>query len=182
MILSDVTIKELISLKKIIILPDFDIKDIRPVGVRLHLGTEILIPRPNQTIELEGHADIQYEKVLLGEKGFVLKPNQFILAASYESFQVPRDIVCYLDGRSTLARLGLLVHATATTIDGNFDEPRTVVFEIKNIGFFDLVLKPKVAIAMLTFAQLSTPIEQSSQEQYRAQKGVTGPNMKVQKQ
>ena len=151
MILSDITIKELIDSGQIIILPDFDQKNIRPVGIRLHLGNEILIPEANQTVDLSGSTDLDYEKVTLDAAGYTLNPNQFILGTTYERFQVPRNIVCHIDGRSTVARLGLSIHCTATIVDGNFDEARTVVLEIKNIGPTNLILKPHLAIAMLTF-------------------------------
>lgn len=181
MILSDITIKDLIDSGKIIILPDFDQKNIRPVGIRLHLGNEILIPKTNQTVDLAGNTDLDYEKVTLDEDGYTLKSDQFILGTTHERFQVPRDIVCHIDGRSTVARLGLSIHCTATIVDGNFDEARTVVLEIKNIGPTNLILKPNLAIAMLTFSTLSTPIKQDSQQQYKGQTGVVAPNLKVQK-
>lgn len=181
MILSDTTIKELIDAGQIIILPEFDQKNIRPVGIRLYLGNEILIPKPNQTVDLSGSGQLEYDKVTITEQGFIIKPNQFILGSTYERFQVPRDIVCHIDGRSTLARLGLSIHCTATIVDGNFDEARTVVLEIKNIGPTNLILKPNLAIAMLTFSKLSTSIRQDSQQQYKGQTGVVPPNLKVQK-
>jgi len=87
-----------------------------------------------------------------------------------------------LDGRSTVARLGLSVHCTSQIIDGNFDEPRTVVLEIKNNGNFNIVLRPMMAVAMISFSELSTPIEQKSQSQYKGQNSVAPPNLKQQKQ
>lgn len=181
MILSDISIKKLIESRQIIVLPEFNLKDIRPVGIRLHLGKYLLIPRSEQTVDISAGENPLYDKVEIGESGYILKPNEFVLGTSYEKFQVPRDIVCHIDGRSTIARLGLALHCTSSVIDGNFDEPRTVVFEIKNIGPMDLVIKPKLAIAMLTFSKLSEPIEQKSQEQYRGQDGVVAPNLKIQK-
>src|ERR1035437_185832 len=119
MILSDKTIKELIESKQIVILPEFDMKDIRPVGIRLHLGKEILIPKKGQTIDLTGNEHVEYEKIEMDESGYTIKPDQFILGTTHECFQVPRDIVCHIDGRSTVARLGLSIHCTATILDGN---------------------------------------------------------------
>ena len=182
MILSDTTIAELIASGQIIILPEFDAKNIRPAGVRLHLGKELLVPKPGQTIDLGGSEDMHYEKVSLNENGYLLKPEEFVLGTTYEKFQVPRDIICHIDGRSTLARLGLSIHCTSQVVDGNFDEPKTVVLEIKNISPTILVLRANIAIAMITFSRLSSPIAQASQRQYRGQDGVTPPNLKVQKE
>jgi dCTP deaminase len=182
MILSDVTIAELINSKQIIIEPEFDMKNIRPTGIRMHLGDELLIPEPDQTIDISGTESLNYQKVTIPKEGYTMKPGDFVLASTYERFQVPRTIVCHIDGRSTIARLGLTVHCTSHTIDGNFDDPRTVVYEMKNMGPTNLILKPRVALALLSFTQLSTPIRQDSQQQYKGQNGVVAPNLKVQKE
>jgi dCTP deaminase len=141
-----------------------------------------LVSKPGQTVDLSGSETVAYENVDLAETGYILKPNEFILGSTYEKFQVPRDIVCHIDGRSTLARLGLSIHCTSQVVDGNFDEPRTVVLEMKNIGNTNLILKPKLAVAMITFSQLSSPIVQDSQKQYQGQEGVMPPNLKIQKE
>lgn len=182
MIFSDKTIKEYIQQGKILILPEFDFTNIRPVGIRLHLGKELLIPAENQIIDLEGKYEIRHKKISLTEKGYTLKPGDFVLGTTLEKFQVQRDIVCHIDGRSTIARLGLAIHCTSSIADGNFDEPRTVVLEIKNNGPHALILKPKIAVAMLTFTKLTSPIEQNSQNQYRGQDGVRPPKLKLQKE
>ena len=67
-------------------------------------------------------------------------------------------------------------------IDGNFEEARTVVLEIKNQGPFDIVLHRRTPLAMLSFTQLSTDIEQATQRQYKDQEGVVAPNMRRQKE
>jgi dCTP deaminase len=181
MILSDVTIREYLEEGKIRVLPSFNTQDIRPVGIRLHLGKDLLVAEPGQTIDVSGSDTVEYQKIEMDEHGYTLKAGQFVLGSTLEKFQVPRDIVCHIDGRSTLGRLGLSIHCTATIVDGNFDEARTVVLEMKNIGQCDLIIKPGIAIAMLTFSQLSTPIGQDSQVQYRGQDGVVAPNLKAQK-
>jgi deoxycytidine triphosphate deaminase len=86
-----------------------------------------------------------------------------------------------VDGRSTVARIGLSIHCTSGTIDGNFEEARTIVLEMKNQGPFDIVLRHRTALAMLSFHQLTTDIEQSTQKQYQGQDGVVAPNLKGQK-
>lgn len=181
MILSDKTIREYISAEKIRIFPEFNPSDIRPAGIRLHLGRELLIPLAGQTVDLDASEEIKFDKVDISNDGFILKPDQFVLGTTFESFQVPRNIVCHLDGRSTVARIGLAIHCTSGTIDGNFEEARTIVLEIKNQGPFDIVLRHKAALAMLTFSQLSSDIEQSTQEQYKGQDGAVAPNLKAQK-
>src|SRR5581483_12420160 len=99
---------------KIIIGPDFEIKNIRPVGIRLHLGNELLIAEPNQTVSLTEGGELKYRTIDLSKEEFYLEPNQFVLAATYETIQTSRDIIAILDGRSTVARLGLTTHITAS--------------------------------------------------------------------
>lgn len=182
MILSDKTIKDYIAMEKIKIFPDVNLKDIRPVGIRLHLGDELLIPHDGQTVDLDSTEDIRFDRISILEKGFTLKPGQFILGSTLEKFQVPRNIVCHVDGRSTIARIGLAIHCTSGIIDGNFEEARTIVLEMKNQGPFDIVLHYRTALAMLSFHQLSSDIEQNTQIQYKGQEGVVAPNMKQQEE
>ncbi len=181
MLLSDVTIEEYITSGDIIILPEFDRKDIRPTGIRLHLGSQILVPKENQRVDFDSTEAPLFDTISLLEKDYVLKPGEFVLAGTYEYFQVPRNIVCYLEGRSTVARVGLAIHCTSGIIDGNYDEARSIVLEIKNQGPFEIVLKYKTALAMLSFAELTTEIAQDSQQQYRGQTGVAAPNFAGQK-
>jgi dCTP deaminase len=181
MILSDKTIEEYLNEGKIKIYPEFKFSDIRPAGIRLHLGLDLLIPRGGQTVDLDGEQEVQFDKVSIPDEGFILRPGQFILASTYEKFQVPRDIVCHVDGRSTVARLGLSIHCTSGIIDGNFEEARTIVLEMQNQSPFNIVLRYKTALAMLSFNQMTTDIEQNVQKQYRGQDGVVAPNLKLQK-
>lgn len=178
MILSDRTIEKYINLGKIKITPKFNKQNIRLAGVRLHLAEEILIPVKNQTVDLANPSDIKYKKIKIAEKGHVLKPNAFILASTREKIKVPRNILCRLDGRSTIARLGLIIHCTSNIIDGNHVELRSIVFEIKNLGVFNVILRNRMPLGMLTFNELTTPIKQKSQSQYRNQESVCPPNIK----
>lgn len=178
MFFSDATIKKLIEEKRIEIYPKIDSDDIRPTGIRVHLNDEILIPVENQIIDLESTNDILYDRKKINENGFILKKNMFILGSTIERIKTARDILGHLEGRSTIARLGLQIHCTSGVIDSNYDDPRTVVLEIKNIGLFDLILRPGIPIGMLLLSQLSEPIIQKSQSQYRNQDGVEPPNIK----
>ncbi len=181
MILSDKTIKNYISNGDIKIFPEFNLENIRPAGIRLHLGNELLIPIDGQTVDLNSDKNINFDRIKIPQEGFILRPGQFVLGSTYEKFQVPRDIVCHVEGRSTVARVGLAVHCTSAIIDGNYEEARTIVLEMKNQGPFEIVLHHRTALAMLSFSQLTTEIEQSSQKQYQGQDGVIAPNFKVQK-
>lgn len=181
MLLSDKTIKEYIADGKIKIFPAINLGDVRPAGIRLHLGNELLIPIEGKTVDLDSNEDPLFEKVDISMSSFTIKSGQFILASTLEKFQVPRNIVCHLDGRSTVARIGLTVHCTSNIIDGNFEEARSVVLEMKNEGPFDIILRYKTPLALLSFTILSTDIEQKTQKQYQGQTGAAPPNFKQQK-
>lgn len=177
MFLSHSVIEQYIDEGKIIIEPEFDNKDIRPVGIRIHLGQHVLVPEPGQTVEISVPQDIKYEEVDLTKSEFYLEPNQFILGATHEAIQTPPNILAVLDGRSTVARLGITAHITASIADGTFESPNVVVLEIKNVGNFRVRLRHMDPIAMMVFAELKEPVTQKLQSQYR-QKKVTPPNLR----
>ena len=124
----------------------------------------------------------KYDKINISDEGYILKPGEFVLGTTYESIQLPKNLVGKLDGRSTIARLGILIHCSSDTIDGNHEQPRSIVLEIKNIGNFNIVLKQRTPMAMFVFSTLSGEIQQKSQTQYENQTGVQPPNLKVQYQ
>lgn len=178
MFLSHQTIEEYIDEGKIIIKPKFNKKDIRPVGIRIHLAKDILIPEPNQVVEINVPKELRYKKVDLTKEEFYLEPEQFILGATYEAIQTPPNILSILDGRSTVARIGITTHVTASIIDGTFEQPHVAVLEIKNMGNFKVKLKFKDPIAMMVFTELKEPVTQKLQTQYGGgQDKVTPPNL-----
>ncbi|MCE9541889.1 dCTP deaminase [Candidatus Kaiserbacteria bacterium] len=179
MFLSHKTIEQYIDEKKIVIQPRFEKKNIRPAGVRIHLAEEILVPQAGQTVEIRKPIKLKYTSVNLRKKAFYLEPNGFVLGATYEHIKTPRNILAILDGRSTIARLGLTTHITASVIDGTFEKPHAAVLEIKNVGNFRIRLKYKDPIALMVFAEMKEPVTQKTQSQYgRGQTKVTPPNLK----
>jgi len=179
MFLSHQSIERSIDEKKIIIGPDFNKKNIRPVGIRMHLAEEILMSEPGQTVTLTESIDLKYKKIDLTKEEFYLEPGQFILAATYETIQTSPDILAILDGRSTVARLGLTTHITAAIIDGTFEKPHSPTLEIKNVGNFRIKLQYKDPIAMMLFAELKDPVTQKLQNQYtQVPNKVSPPNLK----
>ncbi len=180
MFLSHQNIEKYIDEGQIIIKPEFNTKNIRPVGIRIHLAKHILIPEPGQTVELTGsNQELKYKEIDLSKEEFYLEPDQFVLGATYEAIQTPPNILAILDGRTTVARLGLTTHVTASIADGTWEVPHVVVLEIKNVGNFRVRLKFKDPIAMMVFAELKDPVTQKIQSQYGGgQSKVTPPNLK----
>lgn len=154
-------------------------KDIRPNAIRVHL-CHTLIKYEDQTIDPTKDIDIKHTTIDLTHKPYVLKPNEFILGSTIESIKTPRNICGFLDGRSTLARLGLNIHITAAVTDGLYEDARTITLEIQNASNMHLVLSHKMPIGSLLFAELDQPVAQSTQGQYKGQKGTTVANLKDQ--
>jgi dCTP deaminase len=181
MFLSHQTIEKYLNEGKIIIEPDFDKKNIRPVGIRIHLAKNLLLPlpEPHQVVSLTVAQDLKYKEIDLTKEDFVLEPGQFVLGASYEAIQTAPNVLAILDGRSTVARLGLTTHITASVIDGTFETPHVAVLEIKNLGNFKIRLNFKDPIAMMLFAELKHPVTQKIQTQYGGgQNKATPPNLR----
>ena len=177
MFLSHVSIEKYID-EGLIVITEFEKKNIRPVGVRVHLAKKILIPEPNQTVAIAEPQEVKYKELDLTQEEFYLEPGQFVLGATLEAIKIPANLLMLLDGRSTVARLGLTTHITASVIDGAFDAPHVIVLEMKNVGNFRIKLKFRDPIAMLVFAQLKDPVVQKIQTQYgEKQTKVTPPNL-----
>lgn len=166
MFLSHQSIENSINNGQIKIGPEFDKKNIRPAGVRLHLGKILLIPEPGQIVDLTEAQELRYKEINIASEEFYLEPGQFVLGSTFETFQTAPNILTILDGRSTVARLGITTHITASIIDGTFEVPHAATLEIKNVGNFKVRLKFKDPIAMMLFAELKDPVTQRLQSQY----------------
>ena len=97
---------------------------------------------------------------------FILHPGELALGVTVERVRLPDDMAGWLDGRSSLARLGLMVHITAHTIDPGWDG--RITLEFYNSGRFPLALRPGMRICALSFEPLSSP----TSKPYRAKKGA----------
>ncbi len=161
MILSDRDIKQEITAGKIIIdpSPDFD-KQLGSCSIDFHLGNTFKIfnhskypyidPRsPNLTSEL------MKDIVVSGDEPFIMRPGEFCLATTVESLKLSDDLLGRLEGRSSLGRIGIIVHSTAARFDPGWDG--TPVLELGNIGVLPVALYPGMKVCSFTFEQLSSP-------------------------
>jgi dCTP deaminase len=114
------------------------------------------------------------EIIFSQEKPFFLRPGSLVLSSTFENITIPNNLVGWLDGRSSLARLGLMIHATAHRIDPGWEG--NIVLEIFNAGKLTLVLRPKIKIAALSFEVLSQsvlhPYNSRCKAKYKSQNGV----------
>jgi dCTP deaminase len=92
---------------------------------------------------------------LKDDEPIVIQPNQFILAITMEQVYLPDDITARIDGRSSLGRLGVIIHSTAGHIDPGYQG--RITLEMSNIGNLPILLYPGVRICQLVFQRLSEP-------------------------
>lgn len=161
MILSDRDIKKALKQKRIVIEPLFP-DCIQPASVDLHLGAEFLVFKNtgNTAIDLKKPLDDMMERVTINEKKpFVIHPGEFALGLTYETVGVGNDMVGRLEGKSSLGRVGLIIHATAGYLDpGN---KLKMTLELHNIANLPIILYYKMPIAQLSFTPLSSVAEKN---------------------
>ena len=159
MILSDRDIKKAIADGRITIDPLFP-NSIQPASVDLHLGPDFLIFRTDShvCIDPKEPIDEMMEEVVISDnKQFVIHPGQFALGMTYEVIGVADDLVGRLEGKSSLGRVGLIIHATAGYLDpGN---KLKMTLELHNISNLPIKLYYKMPIAQMSFTPLSSRAE-----------------------
>lgn len=176
MYLADVTIEQYLYNGLIEVIPSVKKEDIRPVGIRVHLAKDILIPKAGY-VDFAQPSNLDYETIDIEAREFILEPGAFILASTVEKVRTTPNIIAFLDGRSTIARLSVTIHVTAGVIDGNHDNARTATLEIKNLGVHSIRFRENDAVGQLMFSLLSEDIGQESQSQYSGQDSVLPPNL-----
>ncbi len=120
-----------------------------------HTAPFIDLSGPREEVQLALDRVMSAEIYIADGDAFFLHPGELALAVTLESVTLPDDIVGWLDGRSSLARLGLMVHVTAHRIDPGWSG--RIVLEFINSGKLPLALRPKMKIGALNFETLTTP-------------------------
>lgn len=164
MVLSDREIKKYIKEGKIKIKPKPNFKkQLGPCSLDLHLGNVFKIFKPSDYPYLDlkrkiDFNDLMEEIKIKDDAPFILQPGTFVLTTTKEEFFLPDDLLARLDGRSSLARIGVVVHLTAARFDPGWQGK--AVMELGNLGPMPVVLYAGVTrICALTFEKLSSPAE-----------------------
>jgi dCTP deaminase len=163
MILPDHEIKKLLEEGKLVIDPlKSPEEQIRPAGVDLRLGNEFRLFKVSATpfIDIKNKPK-DYTELVNVEDGnpFVIHPGEFVLGSVKEYIKMPDHLMGSVDGRSSLGRLGVVIHATSSSINPGWEG--RFVLEITNIGKMPVALYPGHRIAKLTLHKLSSPPERS---------------------
>jgi dCTP deaminase len=176
-VLSDRTIKEELSAGRLVIDP-LDENDIQPASVDLHLDRVFRIFRVTRRPFVDVREPMEDLTDLVSiedDEPFIIQPGMFVLGSTLESVTLPDDIVARVDGRSSLGRLGLLVHATAGYVDPGWMGKLTL--ELSNQSQMPIALYYGMKISQISFLRLSTPVERPYGSEGLASKyqGQTGP-------
>jgi dCTP deaminase len=158
-VLSDGTIRRLVDEGRIKIEP-WDPGMVQPASVDLKLGTSFRVFHNHRlpAIDLAEPPSGVTEHVQIDDTAsFVIHPGEFVLGTTVEWVELPNDVVARIEGKSSLGRLGLIVHATAGFVDPGFSG--TLTLEITNLTRVPIVLWPGKPIAQLSFMALDRPAE-----------------------
>jgi dCTP deaminase len=158
-VLSDGTIRRLVAEGRVRIEP-WDESMVQPASVDLRLGTSFRVFHNHRisAIDLADPPKNLTELVEIGDAdSFVIHPGEFVLGSTQEHVELPNDIVARIEGKSSLGRLGLIVHATAGFVDPGFNG--TLTLEITNLTRVPIILWPGKPIAQLSFMALDQPAE-----------------------
>ena len=157
--LSDGTIRRLVEEGRIVIDP-WDPELVQPASVDLRLGDSFRVFHNHRTAAIdlrEPPTNLTEEVRLAGGEPFVIHPGEFVLGRTQEYVEIPDDVVARIEGKSSLGRLGLIVHATAGFVDPGFKGSLTL--EITNLTRVPIKLYPGLLIAQLSFMGLDAPAE-----------------------
>jgi len=166
MILSDKDIKRALKDGAIVIKPLFP-NSIQPASVDLHLGSDFLVFRTHKDVCIDPKDPIEHlmEQVSINDqKQFIIHPGEFALGMTYEIVGVADNMVGRLEGKSSLGRIGLIIHATAGYLDpGN---KLKMTLELHNISPLPIKLYHKMPIAQMSF----TPLSSNAENPYNAKR------------
>ena len=159
MVLSDHTIKEELAKGRIVIEPLGE-GCIQPASVDVHMDHQLLVFRNSR----RPYIDVREEMSDLTEmveteqdRPFMLHPGEFVLGSTLEHIEIPDDLVARLEGKSSLGRIGLLIHSTAGYVDPGWKGHLTL--ELSNVANLPVTLYYGMKIGQLSYLRLSTPAD-----------------------
>lgn len=180
MILSDRTMREQIDAGRIVIEP-FDETLIQPSSVDVRISNLFRVFRNHTRGVLDVKDDLTHLTELIeipddGSEPFMLHPGEFVLGSTLERIGVADDLVARIDGKSSLGRLGLLIHSTAGFIDPGFDGH--VTLELANVASLPITLYAGMKIGQVSFMHMTTAADApygkgAKGSKYQGQRGPT---------
>ena len=178
MLLSDISIHKALAEGRIIIDPLME-GGVQPSSVDLRVDRYFRVFRNDTTPYIDpklAQEDLT-ELVEVGRDGaFILHPGEFVLGSTLERVALPDDLVARLEGKSSLGRLGLLIHSTAGFVDAGWDGHLTL--ELSNVANLPITVYPGMKIGQISFLRMTTPADQpygsaGLGSKYQGQRGPT---------
>ena len=178
MILSDRSIRDGLDDGSIVIEPLLD-GAIQPSSVDLRVDRYFRVFRNDTTpfIDPKQAQEDLTELVEVADGGaFILHPGEFVLGSTLERVQLPDDLVARLEGKSSLGRLGLLIHSTAGFVDSGWSGNLTL--ELSNVATLPIAIYPAMRIGQISFLRMTSPAErpygsEATRSKYQGQRGPT---------
>lgn len=173
MVLSDRTIREQLRSGRLVIDP-FEDRLVQPSSIDVRVSNAFRVFHNNRLpyIDVKEPAEDLTEVVEVAEgEAFMLHPGEFVLGSTLEHIGIPDDLVARLEGKSSLGRLGLLIHSTAGYIDPGWHG--TITLELSNVAKLPISIYAGMPIGQISFLQLTTPVDRAYSGKYVGQEGPT---------
>ncbi len=168
MILSDKTLMKMIEEESLIVEP-LEKEQIQPASIDIRLGNTFSIVEDTSTGIINLENEIKYKTITTDS--YILLPNQFVLATTMEYFDLPNDLTAFVEGRSSLGRMGLFIQ-NAGWVDPGFKGEITL--ELYNANRCAIELKAGRRVGQLVFAKMDDVALNPYNGKYQGQKGATG--------
>jgi dCTP deaminase len=138
----------------------YDTHDLQPSSVDLHLDRSFRVFRNNRYAFIDVRApqpDLTEMLTIADDEPFILHPGEFVLGQTHEWVELPNDLVARLEGKSSLGRLGLLIHSTAGYVDPGWKGNLTL--ELSNVANLPIALYFGMRIGQISFFKMSSPVD-----------------------
>ncbi|MDO4753679.1 MAG: dCTP deaminase [Bacillota bacterium] len=168
MILSDKTIRKMLDEGTLKIEP-MESEQIQPASVDIRLGHTFSVVEDSPKGIINLNDEIQYK--MIESDTYVLLPGQFVLATTMEYITLPNDLTAFVEGRSSLGRMGLFIQNSGW-VDPGFEGEITL--ELYNANRCAIELKAGRRVGQLVFAKMDDVAENPYRGKYQGQKGATG--------
>lgn len=176
MILSDKTIFKMLEEKSLVAEP-IEKEQVQPASVDIRLGNTFAIVEDSSTGIIQMDKEIKYKTII--SDSYILLPNQFVLATTMEYFELPDDLTAFVEGRSSLGRMGLFIQ-NAGWVDPGFKGEITL--ELYNANRCAIELKAGRRVGQLVFAKMDDKALNPYKGKYQGQKGATGSRVYLDKE
>lgn len=168
MILSDKTLIKMLEEKTLVVEP-VEKEQIQPASIDIRLGNTFSVVEDSSTGIINLEEKINYKTIT--SDSYILLPNQFVLATTMEYFELPNDLTAFVEGRSSLGRMGLFIQ-NAGWVDPGFKGEITL--ELYNANRCAIELKAGRRVGQLVFAKMDDTAINPYNGKYQGQRGATG--------